>query len=40
MRADAMLEAADVDGCAVWKRVIKAIDELQSEEMPERAKVH
>ncbi len=28
MRADAMLEAGDLDGYAVWKRVLRAIDEM------------
>ncbi len=23
MRADAMLEAGDLDGCAVWKRILR-----------------
>ncbi len=29
MRADAMLEAGDLDGCAVWKRILRAVEELQ-----------
>ncbi len=29
MRADAMLEKGDLDGCAVWKRVLRAVEELQ-----------
>ncbi len=29
MRADAMLEKGDVDGCAVWKRIVTAVEELQ-----------
>ena len=28
MRADAMLEAGDLDGYATWKRIVRAIDEL------------
>ena len=28
MQADKRLEAGDLDGCAVWKRVIGAIKEL------------
>ena len=32
MRADAMLEAGDLDGLAVWKRILKAVDELLSTE--------
>ena len=29
MRADAMLEAGDLDGLAVWKRILRAVEELQ-----------
>ena len=29
MRADSMLEAGDLDGLAVWKRVLRVIEELQ-----------
>ncbi len=29
MRADAMLEAGDLDGYAVWRRVLRAVEELQ-----------
>ena len=29
MRADAMLEAGDLDGYAVWKRILRAVRELQ-----------
>jgi len=29
MKADAMLEGGDLDGLAVWKRILKAIEELQ-----------
>ena len=29
MRADAMLDKGDLDAYAVWKRVLKAIEELQ-----------
>ncbi len=28
MRADAMLDKGDLDGYAVWKRVLKAVEEL------------
>jgi hypothetical protein len=28
MRADAMLEAGDLDGHAVWCRIVKAVEEL------------
>ena len=40
MRADEMLEVGDLDGQAVWKRILKAIDELLSKERPEDTKVH
>ncbi len=29
MRADAMLEAGDLDGLAVWRRILRAVGELQ-----------
>jgi hypothetical protein len=34
MKADALLEAGDVDGQAVWKRILAAVDELLLEERP------
>ena len=34
MRADAMLEAGDLGGCAVWKRIVKVVEELLSKERP------
>ena len=34
MRADAMLEAGDLDGQAVWKRIVRAIKELQDRKPP------
>ncbi len=32
MRADAILKTGDLDGYAVWKRIVKAVGELLSEE--------
>ncbi len=29
MRADAMLEADDLDGYAAWRRILRAVEELQ-----------
>ena len=29
MRADAMLEKGDLDGYAVWRRILRAVEELQ-----------
>ena len=40
MRHDDLLKLGDVDGCVVWKRILKAVDELQSVEPPEGEKVH
>ena len=34
MRADELLEAGDMEGCAVFKRVLKAIEEMLSKERP------
>ena len=38
--ADELLDAGDVDGRGVWIRIMKAIEELLSEERPDGAKVH
>ncbi len=32
MRADAMLEKGDLAGYAVWKRILRAVEELQRAE--------
>ncbi len=32
MRADAMIEQGDPEGLAVWKRILRAVDELQRTE--------
>ncbi len=32
MRADAMLEKGDLNGVAVWKRILRAVEELQGAE--------
>jgi hypothetical protein len=37
MKADVMLEAGDLEGQAVWKRVIKAIEQIQKTEKPANA---
>ena len=39
MRADAMLDKGDLDGYAVWKRIVKAAGELLSKERPDGATV-
>ncbi len=40
MRADECLAAGDMEGEAVWLRIVKAIEELLSEERPDDAEVH
>jgi hypothetical protein len=40
MRADAMLEAGDLDGYAVWKRILRAVEELQGTEPKSGEAVH
>ncbi len=40
MRADERLAAGDMEGEAVWLRILKAINELLSKERPEDAEVH
>ena len=40
MRADALMDAGDMDGRAMWLRIVKAIEELQSQERPDDAEVH
>ncbi len=40
MRADERLAAGDMDGEAVWLRIVKAIEELLAKERPEGEKVH
>lgn len=34
MRADAMLERGDPKGCAVWKRIVRAVEILLAEQLP------
>ncbi len=34
------LDAGDLDGLAVWKRILAAVDELLFKERPEGAEVH
>ncbi len=40
MRADAVLEAGDLDGYAVWKRILRAVEELQGVEPAPGLRVH
>ncbi len=40
MRADECLAAGDMEGEAVWLRIVKAVEELLAKERPEGEKVH
>ena len=40
MRADECLAAGDMEGEAVWLRIVKAVEELLVKERPEGEKVH
>ncbi len=40
MRADAVLEKGDLDGCAVWKRILRAVGELRRAEPTPGEAVH
>ena len=40
MRADERLAAGDMEGEAVWLKIVKAIEELLSEERPGDGAVH
>jgi hypothetical protein len=39
-RADVMLEKGDLEGQAVWMRILAAVTELQRQERPEEATQH
>ena len=32
MKADAMLDKGDLDGAAVWRRIVAAVNDIQREE--------
>ena len=34
MRADATLDKGDLDGYGVWRRILRAVDQIQSRERP------
>ncbi len=40
MRADELMEAGDMEGVAVWLRIVKAVEKLLSEERPDDAEAH
>ena len=39
-RADAMLNKGDLDGFSVWKRVLRAVAELQRQKSAEDERLH
>jgi hypothetical protein len=40
MRADAMLEAGDLDGYAVWWRILRSVEELRGKAPEPGVRVH
>ena len=40
MRADELMAKGDLDGQAIWKLILKAIDELLANERPKGAGLH
>ncbi len=40
IKADAMLDKGDLDGAAVWRRIVAAINELQREELKPGERQH
>ena len=40
MKADELLEAGDLDGYAVWKRILRTMEELQGSEPKPGEAVH
>ena len=40
MRTDELLDAGDLGGQAVWRRILAAVEELLLEDRPEGVKVH
>lgn len=40
MRADELLAEGDLEGVAIWKAIIRAIDELLTKERPQGTSIH
>lgn len=40
MRVDAMLGKGDIDGYKIWRRILKAVEELLSKEITTNEKIH
>ena len=39
-RADAMLDRGDMGGCAVWKRIVAAVEEIERTELRQDEAAH
>ena len=39
-RADVMLKRGDMDGCAVWKRIVAAVEEIERTKRRENEAAH
>ncbi len=39
-RADALLASGDMDGCAVWKRIVAAVEEIERRERVTVERLH
>ena len=40
MQADELLEAGDLEGCAVWRRILRAVEALRKREPEPGIQVH
>ncbi len=40
MQADAMLEKGDLDGAAVWRRIVSAVNALLADKPEDGARIH
>ncbi len=40
MKSDAMLEKGDMAGAAMWRRIVKAVEELQRQNRPPGEAAH
>ena len=40
MRADAMLDKGDLDGAAVWRRIVSAVNELLADKPADGTRIH
>ena len=40
MKSDAMLDRGDLDGAALWRRIVAAINEMQRKELVEGERRH